>query len=46
VSDVGWPNRTATGGLATPITDLRQCMDHDDRWLTVRGLRLVWERNR
>lgn len=30
-----------------PITDLRQCMDHDDRlWLTLRGLRLVWERNR
>ena len=40
------PNRTATGGRATPTTDLRQCIDHDDRGLTLRGLRLVWECNR
>lgn len=36
----------ATGGLALPITDSCRRIDHHDQWLTLRGLRLVWERNR
>ncbi len=40
------PVVVATGGLAVPITDVCRCIDHHDQWLTLRGLRLVWERNR
>lgn len=36
----------ATGGLASPITALCRRIDHYDQWLTLRGLRIVWERNR
>lgn len=36
----------ATGGLALPITTICRHIDHHDQWLTLRGLRLVWERNR
>lgn len=40
------PVVVATGGLATAITDACRHIDHHDQWLTLRGLRLVWERNR
>ncbi|MBW3604308.1 MAG: type III pantothenate kinase [Actinobacteria bacterium] len=40
------PVVVATGGLALPITDICRHIDHHDQWLTLRGLRLVWERNR
>jgi type III pantothenate kinase len=40
------PVVVATGGLALPITDVCRRIDHHDLWLTLRGLRLVWERNR
>ncbi len=40
------PVVVATGGLALPITDSCRHIDHHDQWLTLRGLRLVWERNR
>jgi type III pantothenate kinase len=40
------PVVVATGGLALPITDSCRRIDHHDQWLTLRGLRLVWERNR
>ncbi len=40
------PVVVATGGLAQPITDVCRSIDHHDQWLTLRGLRLVWERNR
>lgn len=42
----GSPVVVATGGLALPITDICRRIDHHDQWLTLRGLRLVWERNR
>lgn len=42
----GSPVVVATGGLALPITDVCRRIDHHDQWLTLRGLRLVWERNR
>lgn len=40
------PRVVATGGLASAI--MRQCrtIEHHDPWLTLKGLRLVWERNR
>jgi len=40
------PVVVATGGLAPAITDACRHIDHHDQWLTLRGLRLVWERNR
>ena len=36
----------ATGGLAAPIVPFCQEIDEVDDLLTLRGLRLVWERNR
>jgi type III pantothenate kinase len=39
------PVVVATGGLAGPITELCRHIDHHDQWLTLRGLRLIWERN-
>lgn len=35
----------ATGGLAPSIVDACRRIDHHDPWLTLKGLRLVWERN-
>ena len=35
----------ATGGLAPAILDACTTIDHHDMWLTLKGLRLVWERN-
>jgi type III pantothenate kinase len=40
------PVVVATGGLALPITASCRNIDRHDPWLTLRGLRLVWERNR
>jgi type III pantothenate kinase len=40
------PVVVATGGLAPAITDACRHIEHHDQWLTLRGLRLVWERNR
>ncbi len=39
------PVVVATGGLASAI--VRQCrtIDHHDPWLTLKGLRIVWDRN-
>jgi type III pantothenate kinase len=39
------PVVVATGGLASPITSLCRRIDRHDQWLTLKGLRLVWERN-
>jgi type III pantothenate kinase len=39
------PVVVATGGLAPAITDACRYIGHHDQWLTLRGLRLVWERN-
>ncbi|MFN2613968.1 MAG: type III pantothenate kinase [Actinomycetota bacterium] len=35
----------ATGGLATVIMPLTKAIDHHDPWLTLEGLRLIYERN-
>jgi type III pantothenate kinase len=35
----------ATGGLATLVAPETQLIDHVDGELTLRGLRIVWERN-
>jgi type III pantothenate kinase len=39
------PVVVATGGLAKPITRVCRRIDRLDQWLTLKGLRLVWERN-
>jgi type III pantothenate kinase len=35
----------ATGGLATSVLEACETLDHHDPWLTLKGLRLIWERN-
>ncbi len=35
----------ATGGLADAVLTACKSIDHHDPWLTLKGLRLVWERN-
>jgi type III pantothenate kinase len=35
----------ATGGLAAVIVPLTDAIDHHDPWLTLEGLRLIYERN-
>ncbi len=42
----GEPTVVATGGLARVIAPLTEMITEVDPWLTLRGLRLVWERNR
>lgn len=39
------PVVVATGGLASPIITICRRIDRHDQWLTLKGLRLVWERN-
>lgn len=39
------PVVVATGGLAPAITRVCRRIDRHDPWLTLKGLRLVWERN-
>ena len=39
------PVVVATGGLASAVVQACQRIDHHDPWLTLEGLRLVWERN-
>jgi type III pantothenate kinase len=36
----------ATGGLAAPIAAATDCIDHVEPYLTLEGLRLLYERNR
>lgn len=35
----------ATGGLASAVLGECRRVDHHDPWLTLKGLRLIWERN-
>jgi type III pantothenate kinase len=36
----------ATGGLADLIAPIAESIEHTEPWLTLHGLRLVWEKNR
>lgn len=42
---VGEPVVVATGGLAEAVVSRCRTIDHHDPWLTLKGLRQVWERN-
>jgi type III pantothenate kinase len=47
VDDLGPDTTTvATGGLAPVIVPHCSTVDHIDEFLTLTGLRLLWERNR
>jgi type III pantothenate kinase len=35
----------ATGGLADVVVPLCQTIDHHEPWLTLEGLRLIFEKN-
>ena len=34
-----------TGGLSGPIVRLSQTIEHPEPWLTLHGLRIIYERN-
>lgn len=36
----------ATGGLANAVLEACERIDHHDPWLTLKGLAIIWERNR
>ncbi len=40
------PQVIATGGLAAPIAEATECIDLVEPYLTLEGLRLLYERNR
>ena len=35
----------ATGGLASLISPITESIEHEEPWLTLHGLRLIWEKN-
>ena len=35
----------ATGGLASLIAPVAESIEHEEPWLTLHGLRLIWEKN-
>lgn len=39
------PVVTATGGLAGVVASVCRSIDHHEPWLTLLGLRMIWERN-
>ena len=45
-AELGVCTVVATGGLSGRITPLSSSIDHHEPWLTLHGLRLVFERNR
>lgn len=47
LSDEIGPEATvvATGGLAPAVREACRSIAHHDEWLTLKGLRLIWERN-
>lgn len=44
--EVGESTVLATGGLADLIAPIAESIEHTEPWLTLHGLRLIWERNR
>jgi type III pantothenate kinase len=45
VKELGGAAVVATGGLAPMVVDECQSVDHHEPWLTLEGLRLIYERN-
>ncbi len=45
IDELGHATVVATGGLSEVIAPLSQCIEHREPWLTLHGLRLVYERN-
>jgi type III pantothenate kinase len=43
--EIGEPTVIATGGLADLISPYAEAIEHVEPWLTLHGLRLVWEKN-
>ena len=41
----GSPKVIATGGLAPTIADISESIDEVDQWITLKGLRAIYERN-
>jgi len=44
--ELGESTVVATGGLAELIAPMSRTIDHIEPWLTLHGLRIIWERNR
>jgi type III pantothenate kinase len=44
-AEVGPCTVVATGGLSGLITPLSETIQHEEPWLTLHGLRLVFEKN-
>ncbi len=42
---IGEATVIATGGLASLISPIAESIEHEEPWLTLHGLRLVWEKN-
>ena len=42
---IGVPTVIATGGLADLISPVSESIEHTEPWLTLHGLRLIWEKN-
>ncbi|MBU6216426.1 MAG: type III pantothenate kinase [Acidobacteria bacterium] len=42
---IGEATIIATGGLAGLLTPITESIEHEEPWLTLHGLRLVWEKN-
>ena len=45
MDELGRAAVVCTGGLSEVIAPLSECIDHREPWLTLHGLRLVYERN-
>ncbi len=45
MDELGHATVVATGGFSELISPQSQCIDHREPWLTLHGLRLVYERN-
>lgn len=45
MAEIGDCTVISTGGLAELITPLSRCIQHTEPWLTLHGLRLVYEKN-
>ena len=46
MDEIGDSAVVATGGLAGLISHYSECIEHHEPWLTLHGLRIIYERNR